>query len=323
MSQSFDALGVSAAVVRGLERSWHHVAVRRPESRPPRRPRRRRRPGRVAHGSGKTLAFGIPMIERTAGGGGHPSALVLVPTRELASQVVADLRPLAAARGLRIEAVYGGTSVGGSGQEGPRRRDPRRHAGTARRPDRPAAHLAPLGPGARARRGRPHARHGLPAAGRPLLVRGSAEPADHALLGDARRAGHGARAPLHRQRRPGSRQAPKDAEAPARSSTSSTPSRPTTSSRASPSSSDGSAASRSSSSAPSTAPTSSPGSSIATTTYRRWSCTGTCPRTPASGRCVRFESGQVTTLIATDVAARGLDIDEHHPRDQLRSAPHR
>src|SRR5215475_179454 len=63
-------------------------------------------------GSGKTLAFGIPMIMRTAGAGGHPSALVLVPTRELASQIVADLSPLAAACDLRVAAVYGGTSVG-------------------------------------------------------------------------------------------------------------------------------------------------------------------------------------------------------------------
>jgi ATP-dependent RNA helicase RhlE len=63
-------------------------------------------------GSGKTLAFGLPLIMRTAGAGGHPSALVLVPTRELASQIVADLEPLAAACGLRVAAVYGGTSVG-------------------------------------------------------------------------------------------------------------------------------------------------------------------------------------------------------------------
>jgi superfamily II DNA/RNA helicase len=68
-------------------------------------------------GSGKTLAFGIPMIERTARGGGQPSALVLVPTRELASQVVEDLRPLAKTRGLRIEAVYGGTSVMGQAKK--------------------------------------------------------------------------------------------------------------------------------------------------------------------------------------------------------------
>jgi superfamily II DNA/RNA helicase len=68
-------------------------------------------------GSGKTLAFGIPTIERTAGADGHPSALVLVPTRELASQIVADLQPLAASRGLRVTAVYGGTSVGAQAKQ--------------------------------------------------------------------------------------------------------------------------------------------------------------------------------------------------------------
>src|ERR1700678_1686154 len=64
-------------------------------------------------GSGKTIAFGIPLVERTVAGGGQPSPLLLVPTRELPSQVVAELKPLAAAKRLRIAAVYGGTSVGG------------------------------------------------------------------------------------------------------------------------------------------------------------------------------------------------------------------
>jgi ATP-dependent RNA helicase RhlE len=63
-------------------------------------------------GSGKTLAFGIPVVERTAPTGNRPGALVLVPTRELASQVVEDLRPHAKAKGLQIAAVYGGTSLG-------------------------------------------------------------------------------------------------------------------------------------------------------------------------------------------------------------------
>jgi ATP-dependent RNA helicase RhlE len=62
-------------------------------------------------GSGKTLAFGIPMIERVTGAKGNPAALVLVPTRELASQVVEELQPLAAARSIRIAAVYGGTPI--------------------------------------------------------------------------------------------------------------------------------------------------------------------------------------------------------------------
>jgi ATP-dependent RNA helicase RhlE len=62
-------------------------------------------------GSGKTLAFGIPMIDRTAAEARRPSALILAPTRELATQIVDDLRPIAHARALRITAVYGGVGL--------------------------------------------------------------------------------------------------------------------------------------------------------------------------------------------------------------------
>ncbi len=62
-------------------------------------------------GSGKTLAFAIPIVERVKPGAGHPSALVLVPTRELAQQVADDLAGIARARGLRVGVAYGGTSV--------------------------------------------------------------------------------------------------------------------------------------------------------------------------------------------------------------------
>jgi ATP-dependent RNA helicase RhlE len=62
-------------------------------------------------GSGKTLAFGVPMTERIKDGDPRPSALVLAPTRELASQIVDDLRPIAHARALSIAAVYGGAGI--------------------------------------------------------------------------------------------------------------------------------------------------------------------------------------------------------------------
>jgi superfamily II DNA/RNA helicase len=112
LSKSFSALGVSTPVVRTLaERHIHtpfavqslvledalagvDILVASPT------------------GSGKTLAFGLPVVERTAPSGNRPGALVLVPTRELASQVVEDLRPHAGAKGLKIAAVYGGTSLG-------------------------------------------------------------------------------------------------------------------------------------------------------------------------------------------------------------------
>ncbi len=62
-------------------------------------------------GSGKTLAFGIPLVERIQAGSRRPSALILAPTRELAMQIVDDLRPLAHIRALRVSAVYGGVGL--------------------------------------------------------------------------------------------------------------------------------------------------------------------------------------------------------------------
>jgi ATP-dependent RNA helicase RhlE len=62
-------------------------------------------------GSGKTLAFGIPLVDRIAAEARRPAALVLAPTRELATQITDELRPLAQARALRITAVYGGVGL--------------------------------------------------------------------------------------------------------------------------------------------------------------------------------------------------------------------
>ncbi|HEX5268703.1 MAG TPA: DEAD/DEAH box helicase [Acidimicrobiales bacterium] len=69
--------------------------------------------GKAQTGSGKTLAFGIPLVQRTRGGapGGRPRALVLVPTRELAAQVHRVLAPLGDATGLRTTVAYGGTPI--------------------------------------------------------------------------------------------------------------------------------------------------------------------------------------------------------------------
>jgi superfamily II DNA/RNA helicase len=68
--------------------------------------------GQARTGTGKTLAFGIPMLERMLGGErGKPSAprgLVVVPTRELAIQVADDLRSAAARSGVNVVTLYGG-----------------------------------------------------------------------------------------------------------------------------------------------------------------------------------------------------------------------
>jgi superfamily II DNA/RNA helicase len=68
--------------------------------------------GKARTGSGKTLAFGLPLIERIGKSQPRmPRAVVLVPTRELAAQVVAELAPLAAVKRVRVAAVYGGMSL--------------------------------------------------------------------------------------------------------------------------------------------------------------------------------------------------------------------
>ena len=73
--------------------------------------------GRGKTGSGKTLAFSIPMAARLGGalaGGkrrpGRPLGLVLAPTRELATQIDAVLAPLAAAYGMKTTTIFGGIS---------------------------------------------------------------------------------------------------------------------------------------------------------------------------------------------------------------------
>ncbi|MDX6521478.1 MAG: ATP-dependent helicase RhlE [Gaiellales bacterium] len=62
-------------------------------------------------GSGKTLAFGIPLLQRIDPNGATPSALVLVPTRELAAQVGDVLEQIGAAMGIRVATAYGGVGL--------------------------------------------------------------------------------------------------------------------------------------------------------------------------------------------------------------------
>lgn len=62
-------------------------------------------------GSGKTLAFAIPIVERLNPSGARPAAVILAPTRELALQVTDDFVAIARARNLRVATVYGGVSL--------------------------------------------------------------------------------------------------------------------------------------------------------------------------------------------------------------------
>jgi ATP-dependent RNA helicase RhlE len=62
-------------------------------------------------GSGKTLAFAVPLAEMIKPGDPRPSVLVLAPTRELALQIKDDMQPLAKAQGLSVAVVYGGAGI--------------------------------------------------------------------------------------------------------------------------------------------------------------------------------------------------------------------
>ncbi|WP_104524632.1 DEAD/DEAH box helicase [Blastococcus atacamensis] len=68
--------------------------------------------GQARTGTGKTLGFGVPMLQRVTppseGGDGVPQALVVVPTRELCVQVARDLGAAGSKRGIRVQAIYGG-----------------------------------------------------------------------------------------------------------------------------------------------------------------------------------------------------------------------
>ncbi len=68
--------------------------------------------GRAKTGSGKTLAFGLPLVQLLSKAKpGRPTGLALVPTRELAVQVCRELEPLAKARNISVLAVYGGAPI--------------------------------------------------------------------------------------------------------------------------------------------------------------------------------------------------------------------
>jgi superfamily II DNA/RNA helicase len=68
--------------------------------------------GKAKTGSGKTLAFGLPVLQtvKTAEPR-QPRALILVPTRELATQVSEELAPVGAVRDIRVTAIYGGADI--------------------------------------------------------------------------------------------------------------------------------------------------------------------------------------------------------------------
>ena len=112
MSQSFGALGVSAEVeqalaARGIVEPFRIQSLVVPDAL-----KGRDILGKAPTGSGKTLAFALPIVELVSAGEPAPAALVLAPTRELALQVTEELVLLGKPKGIRAAAAYGGAPVG-------------------------------------------------------------------------------------------------------------------------------------------------------------------------------------------------------------------
>ena len=108
----FAAFGVSSQVVqalamRGIEATFPIQSLVIPDALSGRDVLARSRTG-----SGKTLAFAVPIVERMTPDGRSPTALILVPTRELASQVTEEFRAIADVRHLQVASVYGGVGIG-------------------------------------------------------------------------------------------------------------------------------------------------------------------------------------------------------------------
>jgi superfamily II DNA/RNA helicase len=111
---SFAELGLPRAIVTALSRNGITAPFPIQAATIPDVLAKRDLLGRAATGSGKTLAFGLPLIARLAGAQSQPRrprGLVLVPTRELAMQVTDAMAPLASACGVSVRLVAGGLPI--------------------------------------------------------------------------------------------------------------------------------------------------------------------------------------------------------------------
>ena len=108
---SFDSLGLSPEVRKAIaERGYTHPTPVQAKAFAPVM-EGRDLIVRSKTGTGKTAAFGLPLLERIAMGEKKVKALILCPTRELAMQVAAELAELAKYRDIRVTAIYGGASM--------------------------------------------------------------------------------------------------------------------------------------------------------------------------------------------------------------------
>ncbi|WP_250028715.1 DEAD/DEAH box helicase [Paractinoplanes maris] len=113
-SPTFAELGVRAETVEALAKAGITHAFAIQEYALPIAMRGTDLIGQAPTGTGKTLGFGLPMLERVTapseGADGRPQALIVVPTRELGLQVARDLAAAGSTRGIRVLPIYGGVA---------------------------------------------------------------------------------------------------------------------------------------------------------------------------------------------------------------------
>ena len=136
--------------------------------------------GQAKTGTGKTAAFGIPLIEMLEARGRGPQAIILAPTRELVQQIVVELQKLAAGRPVAdLRHLRRRADRAADPGPAPGRRPRRRHARPRPRPHPAPDALPRRHRPRRPRRGRPDARHRVPARHRadpPQAARARARP---------------------------------------------------------------------------------------------------------------------------------------------------
>src|SRR3989344_1704635 len=108
-SENFYGLGIAPAILQSIERLKFSVPTPIQHQAIPVAIEGKDIIGIAQTGTGKTLAFGVPMIQRLIAHGGH--GLVIVPTRELALQVEESLKKLGTPLGMRTAVFIGGASM--------------------------------------------------------------------------------------------------------------------------------------------------------------------------------------------------------------------
>ena len=115
MTNTFDTLGLNPVLLKTLRQIGHHTPTPIQVQAIPQVLEGRDLMGLAQTGTGKTAAFGLPLIQQLMGVGAKPQprtarALILAPTRELVNQIATSLRAFTRPTHLRVTAVVGGAA---------------------------------------------------------------------------------------------------------------------------------------------------------------------------------------------------------------------